>query len=187
MQAVNHANAPDLHCSSAPSEPDQHPGDRIDKRDDTYPAIGKVRSSPFGERTKISIYNHRHGKTNDSLQIDMSYSSLRTDLVGKPPETAPFRLSSDGKVRLRIFLDRSLIEVFADNGECFPEWTYPRKGIDKLFPLFSRQCAVARVYPLQEESNGISLFAIGGEAKVVSMDVWQMRSIWQELRYREGQ
>ena len=41
--------------------------------------------SPSGnERTKISIYNHRHGKTNDSLQIDTSYSSLRTDLVGKP-------------------------------------------------------------------------------------------------------
>ena len=33
--------------------------------------------SPNGdERTKISIYNHRHGKTNDSLQIDTSYSSL---------------------------------------------------------------------------------------------------------------
>ena len=144
--------------------------------------------SPNGnERTKISIYNHRHGKTNDTLQIDTSYSSLRTDLVGKPPETAPFRLSSDGKVRLRIFLDRSLIEVFADNGECVPEWAFPRKGIDKLFPLFSRQCAVARAYPLQEESNGISLFAIGGEAKVVSMDVWQMRSIWQELKYREGE
>ena len=28
---------------------------------------------------------------------------------------------------------------------------------------------------------------IGGEAKVVSMDVWQMRSIWQELKYREGE
>ena len=144
--------------------------------------------SPNGdERTKISIYNHRHGKTNDSLQIDTSYSSLRTDLIGKPPENAPFRLSSDGKVRLRIFLDRSLIEVFADNGECLPEWAFPRKGIDKLFPLFSRQCAVARVYPQQEESNGISLFAIGGEAKVVSMDVWQMRAIWQELKYREGE
>ena len=144
--------------------------------------------SPSGdERTKISIYNHRHGKTNDSLLIDTSYSSLRTDLVGKPPESAPFRLSSDGKAHLRVFLDRSLIEVFADNGECLPEWAFPRKGIDKLFPLFSRQCAVARVYPLQEESNGISLFAIGGEARIVSMNVWQMRSIWQELKYREGE
>ena len=26
-----------------------------------------------------------------------------------------------------------------------------------------------------------------GEAKVISMDVWQMRSIWQELKYREGE
>ncbi len=28
---------------------------------------------------------------------------------------------------------------------------------------------------------------IGEEAKVVSMAVWQMRAIWQELRYWEGQ
>ena len=108
-------------------------------------------------------------------------------LIGKPPEIAPFRLSSDGTARPRIFLDRSLIEVFADNGECLSEWAFPRKGIDKLFPLFSRQCAVARAYPQQEESNGLSLFAISGEAKVVSMDVWEMRAIWQELKYREGQ
>ncbi len=148
----------------------------------------QVLRSPCGsERTKISVYNHGHGKTNDSLQIDTSYSSLRTDLAGKPPENAPFRLSSDGRVRLRVFIDRSLIEVFADNGECLPAWAFPRKGVDKIFPLFSQQCAVARVYPLREESRGISLFAIGGEAKVLSLDVWQMRSIWPELKYREGE
>ena len=28
---------------------------------------------------------------------------------------------------------------------------------------------------------------IGGEAKVVSMSMWQMRAIWQKLKYREGQ
>ena len=61
-----------------------------------------------------------------------------------------------------------------------------RKGIDKIFPLFSRQCAVARAYPEREDSNGISLFSIGGEAQIVSLDVWQMRSIWPELKYREG-
>ena len=28
---------------------------------------------------------------------------------------------------------------------------------------------------------------IDEKAKVVLMDVWQMRAIWQELKYREGQ
>ena len=146
-----------------------------------------VLRSPNGrERTKISIYNHGHPKTNDSLQIDTSHASLRTDLVGKPPETAPFYVGTDRRIRLRAFIDRSLIEVFADNGECKAEWAFPRKGIDKIFPLFSRQCAVARAYPEREDSNGISLFSIGGEAQIVSLDVWQMRSIWPELKYQEG-
>lgn len=139
------------------------------------------------EKTKISIYNHGHPKTNDALSIDTSQSSLRTDLTGRPPEVAPFRLSTDHKVQLRIFIDRSLIEVFADNGQCVKEWAYPRKGVDKIFPLFPCQSAVARVYPEKEESNGISLFSIGGEAKVESIDIWQMRSIWPELKHREGQ
>ena len=41
--------------------------------------------SPSGnERTKISIYSHRHGKTNDSLQIDTSNSSwVQTLLVNR--------------------------------------------------------------------------------------------------------
>ena len=115
-----------------------------------------------------------------------SHASLRTDLVGKPPETAPFYVGTNRRIRLRAFIDRSLIEVFADNGECKAEWAFPRKEIDKIFPLFSRQCAVARAYPEREDSNGISLFSIGGEAQIVSMDVWQMRSIWPELKYQEG-
>ena len=108
-------------------------------------------------------------------------------MTGRPPETAPFRLSDDKKVRLRIFIDRSLIEVFADNRQCIGKWAYPRKDVKKIFPLFPRQCAVARAYPQQEDSNGISLFSIGGEAKVVSLDLWQMKSVWPELKYREGQ
>jgi len=146
-----------------------------------------LRSPDAKERTKISVYNHGHAKTNDTLQIDTSQSSLRTDLEGKPPETAPFRLSRDRMIRLRVFIDRSIIEVFADNGECVTEWAYPRRGITYLFPFFPRQFAVARAYPEREDSNGISLFSIGGDTKVVSMDVWQMRSIWPELKYREGE
>ena len=106
------------------------------------------------ERTKISIYNHRHGKTNDSLQIDTSYSSLRTDLVGKPPESAPFRLSSDGKVRLRIFLDRSLIEVFADNGECLPEWAFPRKRYRQIISaVLAAVCRCPRLSTARREQR----------------------------------
>lgn len=146
-----------------------------------------VLRSPDGvEQTRISINNHDHGKMNDSLIIDASRSSLRTDLMGKPPEVAPFRLGEKKRVRLRILIDRSIIEVFADNLEVDESWAFPRKGVDKIFPLFPRQVAVVRVYPERDDSAGISAFAIGGSAKIVTMDVWQMRSIWPELKYREG-
>ena len=146
-----------------------------------------VLRSPDGrERTKISIYNHGHPKTNDSLQIDTSNASLRTGSRWQTARDRSVLCGTDRRIRLRVFIDRSLIEVFADNGECKAEWAFPRKGIDKIFPLFSRQCAVARAYPEREDSNGISLFSIGGEAQIVSLDVWQMRSIWPELNYREG-
>ena len=63
-----------------------------------------------------------------------------------------------------MFLDRSVLEVYA-NG---------------------RQCLTVRVYPEREDSNGVSIFARGSEAKLVSLDAWQMRSIWPELSHREG-
>ena len=61
-------------------------------------------------------------------------------------------------------MDHSIVEVFA-NG---------------------RQCLTLRAYPEREDSSGISLFARGGAAKLVSLDLWQMRSVWSELEDREG-
>ena len=155
-----------------------------------------LRSPDSQERTRISIFNQEHGKQNDALQLDICESSLRTDLIGQPPERAPFRLSrikhmssEEGfrPVRLRIFIDRSVVEVFADNMHVDPTWAYPRKGVGPIFPLFPRQYVGSRVYPTREDSRGISVFSRGGVAKVISMDVWQMRSIWPELKSKEGE
>lgn len=154
-----------------------------------------LRSPDSQERTRISIFNQAHSKQNDSVQLDICESSLRTDLIGQPPERAPFRLSridprsssgSSRPVRLRIFIDRSIVEVFADNTHCDERWAYPRR-MNWIFPLFSRQFVGSRVYPTREDSRGISFFSRGGVAKVISMDVWQMRSIWPELKKGEGE
>ena len=68
-------------------------------------------------------------------------------------------------LHLRIFIDRSIIEVFAND----------------------RQCLTLRVYPEREDSRGIVLFSRGRPARLRSLKVWQMRSIWPELKGREGQ
>ena len=66
----------------------------------------------------------------------------------------PFELSDGERLKLHIFLDRSVLEVFA-NG---------------------RQCMTQRVYPTRADSLGISVFAFGVEAILKSLDVWDMRT-----------
>ena len=129
-----------------------------------------VLRSPDGtEHTRISLFRKTDPKNRTSswLQIDVSAASLRSDVDGRTPEIGPLKLEEleEGEpLRLRIFVDRSILEVFANE----------------------RQCLTLRAYPEREDSNGVSVFARGGAAKLVSLDVWQMRSIWPELTGNEG-
>lgn len=66
---------------------------------------------------------------------------------------APIRLTN-GRVRVRVLVDWSSVEVFADDGEVVIT--------DQLFPSAT--------------SAGVALFAKGGTAKLVSMDAWPMAS-----------
>ena len=124
-----------------------------------------VLRSPAGEeKTKISVMNVFHGKFPDSLLIDTTQSSLRTDISSRPPENAPLPLRQDGIVELRIFIDRSMVEVFAD----------------------SQQFAAVRVCPQREDSRGVSIFAKGDRIILNSLECWQMKAISPELEFRQG-
>ena len=111
-----------------------------------------VRCSPDGtEKTQI-IFD----RGQQTLTLDVSKSSTRDDVIRREPETGPLHLGGDEPLRLRVFIDRSVIEVFA-NG---------------------RQCLTKRIYPVQADSIGIGLVAQEGKAVLRSMDVWQIESIW---------
>jgi beta-fructofuranosidase len=125
----------------------------------------KVLRSPDGaEETAVSLYRDTHGADTHSLSIDVSRASTRADVQARPPEVGPLHLPDGEPLRLRVFIDRSVVEVFAND----------------------RQCLTVRAFPEREDSTGLSVFARGGEAALRSCDVWQMRSIWPELRSREG-
>jgi beta-fructofuranosidase len=64
-------------------------------------------------------------------------------------------LEAGEPLTLRVFVDRSVIEVFA-NG---------------------RLCLTSRVYP-SATSLGAALFVQGGSVDVPTLDIWTMRSIW---------
>jgi len=69
--------------------------------------------------------------------------------------SAPLALR-DGTLNLRILVDSSIVEVFAENGErVLTDLVYPAPG-----------------------SNGLKLFAEGGPATVDAITVHQMRGIW---------
>jgi beta-fructofuranosidase len=110
-----------------------------------------LRHSPADqEETRLS-YDAGRGL----LTIDRSRSSLDAD-TRREPHQAPLNLSPGEPLRLRVFLDRSLIEVFANE----------------------RVAITTRVYPTRDDSLGVSLFAENQAADLVEVAAWKMRSIW---------
>lgn len=83
-----------------------------------------------------------------------------TDRIGYDRQTqqvlqAPLELASDEEMVLRIFVDRSVTEVFAN----------------------SRACQTLRTYHKPTDSRDVRVFAHGGRATVTSIDIWEMKSM----------
>ncbi len=91
------------------------------------------------------------------LSLDTSYSSALPEALSRPPETAPIVLEDDEPLRLRVFIDRSIVEIFAND----------------------QQCIAARVYPGCDDSVGVSLRAQGSDAVLRSLDAWRMANIYE--------
>ncbi|MEA1950217.1 MAG: GH32 C-terminal domain-containing protein [Planctomycetota bacterium] len=124
-----------------------------------------LRSPGKEEFTRIAFFKNRgyrdrikHGRGSQSLiAVDSSYASTAADVVCRAPEIAPVYLGSDKLLKLRVFVDRSVVEVFV-NG---------------------KQCVALRVYPEREDSLGISFRAQGKAATLKSIDAWQMENIFE--------
>ena len=91
------------------------------------------------------------------LTLETSYSSTLPGALSRAPETGPVILEDGENLQLRIFIDRSIVEIFANN----------------------RLCIAARVYPGRSDSTGISLRAQGSNAVLKSLDTWQMANIYE--------
>ena len=142
--------------------------------------LNVLRSPGREEYTRIGFYEHRGNRMKQRLSktqamnastaamqkiperydslisIDTSYSSLLPEALSRAPETAPVFLADDEPLELRVFIDRSVVEVFV-NG---------------------KQCVAVRVYPGRDDSLGVSLRAQGSAALLKRLDAWQMRNIW---------
>ena len=138
----------------------------IDPGDAPMVEMNVLRSPNGEERTRIMFFKNRgyqdwsqerRSPPSSLITIDSSYSSSLPDVLSRPPETAPVFMGQKETLKLRVFVDRSVVEVFV-NG---------------------RQCIAIRVYPGREDSIGVSLRSQGQEATLKSLDAWQMKNIYE--------
>jgi len=106
----------------------------------------KVCVSPDGQEETSIFYDASEGK----LKVDTRKSG-RED-TPRAVEAAPFKLKEGERLELRVFVDKSVVEVFAN----------------------SRQAIARRIYPSRPDSVGVSLFATGGKTRVHRLEAWKI-------------
>jgi beta-fructofuranosidase len=117
----------------------------------------RVRSTPDGSEQTLIGYD----RGNSMLFSDSTKSSNDPEaggeniLRGLGVQKGTLSLSPPEPLRLNVFVDASVIETFANN----------------------RTCITDRTYPSNNDSLGIGLFARGGEARLRSMQVWELKPI----------
>ncbi len=117
-----------------------------------------LRSTDKEEFTRLAFFRGRgYGREESLITIDSSYSSALPEVWPRAPETAAVSMEPDEPLKLRVFVDRSSVEVFV-NG---------------------KQCLAVRVYPGREDSVGVSLRSRAQDATLTRLDAWQMKSIYE--------
>jgi len=108
----------------------------------------KVRCSPNSEEETAIVCQPQAGML--KVELDKSTLDESVDYAGVRAQEAPFQLERGEALELRIFLDRSVSEVFAN----------------------SRQCVTQRIYPTRSDSLAVLLFARVGSASVRLLEAW---------------
>jgi beta-fructofuranosidase len=129
----------------------------IDPNDAPVLEMNVLRSPGREEFTRIMFYPRRWYRGQSLIAIDSSRSSVLPDVRSRPPEMGPLSIGGEEPLKLRVFVDKSVVEVFA-NG---------------------RQCVALRVYPGREDSTGVSLRSQGRGAVLKSLDAWRMKNIYE--------
>ena len=129
----------------------------IEPSDAPMVELNVLRSPNREEFTRIAFFKNRGFRNNSLITIDSSYSSVLPDVRSRAPETGPVFIEPDESLKLRVFIDKSVVEVFI-NG---------------------KQCVAMRVYPGREDSIGVSLRSQGQDSTLKSLDAWQMQNIYE--------
>ena len=93
------------------------------------------------------------------VSYDQNAELLKVDTTNSGPEkspksieSAPLVLSKGEKLILRVFVDKSVIEIFAN----------------------SRQAIARRIFPEKADSTGVKVFTKGSNVEVTKFKSWQI-------------
>lgn len=123
----------------------------------------RVCVSPDGQEQTVIQYSPSKGELTVDLEkssLDESIKHTYYTMFFRPDQensvvtkqVAPLKLKPGEKLELRVFIDRSIIEVFANK----------------------RQCVTQCVYPTRRDSTSIEFFSEGGSMNVESLHAWDM-------------
>jgi beta-fructofuranosidase len=88
--------------------------------------------------------------------VDIRWDGATLTVAGCPVALPADATSARGELTLQVFLDKCLLEVFANGG----------------------RVAMTRVIYPPAEDQAVEVFAEGGTAQVGSINVWRMNSVW---------
>ena len=106
----------------------------------------KICNSPDGDETTMVFYD----TTEKKLKVDSTKSS--SGRSSGSVESAPLELGSTEGLKLRIFVDKSIVEVFAN----------------------SRQAIARHIFPENENSTGVKVFSKNADTLITKFESWQI-------------
>ena len=116
----------------------------IDPQDARQCGVKVCRSRDAEEQTRVY-----YDAVDRTLTVDVTKAGVEGR---KNVEAGPLTLKPGEPLSLRVFVDKSVVEAFAND----------------------RQAVMRRIYPSRPDSIGVSLFSQGGPAKIRIVKAWKM-------------
>lgn len=125
---------------------------------DSHQAGLRIRSTANASEQTLVGYDRDSQRLfcdTSSSSTDPQTQGLRPPVVGRGVENGALKIEKNEFLRLRIYIDASVIETFANGTATLTD----------------------RVYPASPASLGIGLFAKGGTARLRSLTMWELTPI----------
>jgi len=90
------------------------------------------------------------------LVLDVTRSSVSQEVKNRESQRCTVTHPYGETIELRVFVDRSVVEVFAQGGHYLGK----------------------RIYPARPDSLDVQIFSLGGDATLHSLEAWEMDAIW---------